>query len=278
MARERTFSLVARSLGGTIAFEGELNDWMIQSGVECRLRDSPDFRMLAARDVSLCDARIYEATTFAERIVAWRDGTEIAWRRAASGALQITVQNDATATIPSGTLIVVPDADWRGHGALAFQGIVGIGRTVSSGSDDYLLEGTWQALQSGMAVSIFRDVTDVVQSGTLTRGSAVDFRRDGAPQDDTAVTSFGHLTPTEDDQRGVIVTLLTQHAPVALRVNHFGLNAPTLFKPDWVDAISSSTMLFAIAVMLSLLIGILELGTAVARQWHGRINPDDDPS
>lgn len=271
VADKRTFSVVARSLGGEITFQGELNDWLIERGSICKLRDLPDLRIPPTEDASPCDPRIYTTTVVTDYALEWRDGTVVTWKRHASGALQFSMLEGTSEEMEPGSLLVISDIDWRNHGALAFQGVVRIGSTIATGSDDYLLEGSWQALQSGLAASLFRDVTDVVQSGSLSRGLAVDFHRLGSPKDtdEETVISYGHLTPADGDEKGAIIALLTEHAPVSLRINYFGLREPALFRPDWIDTISSSTMLVAIAVIFSLLLGILELLNAIALRWNG---------
>lgn len=271
VADKRTFSIVARSLGGEITFKGELNDWLIEQGSICKLRDLPDLRMPPAESASPCDPKVYTTTVVTDYALQWGDGSVVTWKRHASGALQFSLLAGTTDGMEPGSLLVISDIDWRNHGALAFQGVVRIGSTIATGSDDYLLEGSWQALQSGLAASLFRDVTDVVQSGSLSRGLAVDFHRLGSPKDgdEETVISYGHLTPAEGDERGAIIALLTEHAPVSLRINYFGLREPALFRPDWIDTVSSSTMLVAFAVIFSLLIGILEIVNAIAIRWHG---------
>lgn len=252
LARERTFSVFARSLGGEISFEGELNDWRFEKAVICRLREFPDLREQVTDELSPCDSRAYVATQMTDEVVEWRDGSRISWRRKPSGDLQFRILNAETPGMPVGTLIVISREDWQAHGALVFQGVIRLGGLISTGSDDYLIEGEWQALQSGFATSLFRDVTDVVKSGKLIRGSTVDFVAADGP-----VTSYGHITPHESIGSGVVVALLTENGPLSLRVNYFGLAKPALFKPDWIDTISSSTLLVAVAGLLSILAAVV---------------------
>ena len=261
MARERTFSLVATTLGGEITFNGQQNDWQFSEVIRCTMRASPDFRISGEAREELCDNALFKVEHLSDIVVSWRDTERIQFRSHPSGGLQIRLDTDSRADMPPGSLLIIPQAAWADHGALAFQGAVQLGGEMATGSTDYLLSGHWEALQTGLATSLVRDITEVVKSGTLVRGSTVDFIKS-----EGNVISFGHLTPPDESATGIEVALLTERAPIALRVSYYGLQEPAIFKPDWIDTISSSTLLVALAALLSLIAGIVGLVLAVPGQ------------
>lgn len=258
MSGERTFSVVASTRGGELAFKGELNDWIFREVTICKIREKPDFRASPKDSAKRCADSIYEVHTYTDRIVEWRSETKIRFLVNGQGDLVLQTLTDATRDLPKGSLVIIPSHIWSGHGALTFQGTARLGGDIATGSRDYLIGGQWEARQSGFATSLFRNVTEVVKSGTLVRGSTVDIVGDGKE-----VLSYGHLTPGTSEYPGVEVALLTERGPLALRVSHYGLQQPAIFKPDWIDTISSSPMLVALAVLFSFIVAVIELLLAI---------------
>ncbi len=259
MARKRTFSMVATTLGGEIMFNGQQNDWHFSEVIQCSLRANPDFRATDKPQASPCDGAMFNVQYLSDKVVPWKNSDQIEFSSNSSNGLQIRVKSDTVPGMPPGSLFIIPQTAWADHGAFAFQGTVQLGGKMATGSRGYLLSGHWEALQTGMATSLVRDITDVVKSGTLVRGSTVDFIKPGGD-----VITYGHLTPPDASTAGIEVAVLTEKAPIALRVSYYGLHEPAIFKPDWIDTISSSTMLVALVVLLSLIAGIVELSLAIS--------------
>ena len=268
-ARKRTLSVVATTLGGEITFDGQLNDWRFSDVFICRLRDDPDFRVIDTLQTSPCDSAMFSVQHLKDIVVRWNNHDQIQFSTYGPEGLKIRIVSDKVAGMPPGSLFLIPSTGWAEDGAFTFQGTVRLGGEMATGSTDYLLSGHWEALQTGIATSLIRDVTDVVKSGTLVRGSTVDFiKLDSKTNMEHDVISYGSLTPPGNSAAGIMVAVLTEKAPVALRINYYGLDKPAIFKPDWIDTITSNTMLVALVFLLSLIVGILELTRVVFRRYN----------
>lgn len=268
-ASERTYHVEASTWGGTVTFHGMGNDWLISRGVVCTARSVPDLRDAGPRDASRCPASGFEAPReINSEVVQWRQGTRIHFRRAPDGRLIIRTLNDGTETLPIGSRIVIPGSAWQGHGAFTFSGSVRIGGDMATGAQDYLIGGRWEARQMGLATSLFREITEVVQRGDFSRGASVQVVDDAGP-----VISYGHLTPAATDDPGLEVVALSERGRLSLEVQYFGLPKPSIFKPDWMDTISSSPMLIALAILLTIILAVVQLVIAVAAA--GRASRDE---
>ncbi|SNT42160.1 hypothetical protein SAMN05421763_11714 [[Luteovulum] sphaeroides subsp. megalophilum] len=255
---ERSYSIAARTLGGELTFKGQSNDWLLEKVDICKMRGPEDMRLPAAGDDRRCPETLYEVLPQAETVLHWPPDTRIGIRHEASGDLIFIVLSANVPDLPEGSLIVIPAEAWQTHGALAFQAEVRIGGLMATGSEDYLMEGRWEARQSGIAASLRANVAEVVGSGALSLGTTVELidTRDTA----AGIVSFGHVTPTVSrDERGFDIELLSERGSVALRVWHFGLQEPTIFRPDWMDVVSSSPILVALGPLVALVAGLVEL-------------------
>lgn len=259
----RTFSIVASTMGGQITFRGESNNWVFSEATVCRLREVPDMAR-AEGPGDVCSARFFDAKADRDVLLEWKDGTSVAFSRNGDGGFTVKTLSDQTEGLPKGSLVIVPASAWGGHWALGFQGIVRLGGALGTGSRDYLIDGEWEARQQGLAMSLLRNVTEVVKAGTLTRGSIVDVvrRQDGA-DDWGEVVSYGHVTPASVEDPGVEVALLTERGPLALRVEYYGARQPSIFLPDWMDTVASSPVLVALAILLSFILVVIELFFAI---------------
>ncbi|MDE4276361.1 hypothetical protein PXK58_18685 [Phaeobacter gallaeciensis] len=219
-------------------------------------------------DDQLCSKTAYSIEDVSDTAIRWSNGDEIEVTLRRSGALQLQLIASPRQNYPNDTIFVIPSEVWAESGALAFQAVLRVGGAMASGSRDYLVDASWQALQSGFWTSIFRDTTDVVKSGELFPGASVDFI---APNH--AVTSFGHITPPATAERAFQISALTERADVSLRASYFGLEKPSIFKPDWIDEISSSTIIVSLAVIMSLIAAVIEVvGGLSARTENGNKN------
>ena len=62
-----------------------------------------------------------------------------------------------------------------------------IGGDIGTGAQDYLIGGHWEARQMGLATSLFREITKVVQRGDLSRDASAEVVGDAWP-----AVSYGH--------------------------------------------------------------------------------------
>ena len=258
MSEVRTISIQATTLGGGLTFQGQLNDWAFEKATVCRLLSQPDFRTIDSDSEDVCARSLYETETIEDTVIEWGSNSSIRFKGSKEGEFVIQTLDSNTPGLPEGTLIVISPSVWAGHGALTFQGIAQLGAEISSGSKDYLLEGSWEAHQSGFATSFLRDVTEVVKSGSFIRGATVDL-----VSDTSDVLSYGHITPVGTDEAGVKIALLSERGPVAIRVKLYGLSKPAVFRPDWIDTLSSSPMLIALAVLFSFLLASIQIVSIV---------------
>lgn len=267
-ANEWTYHVEASTWGGSLTFDGEGNDWLILQGTICPARAVPDLRNADPEDESSCPAARFEVPREIQSdVIHWREGTRIHFRRAQDGRLIIRTLNDSTDGLPTGSRLEIPSAVWQRHGALIFSGSVRIGGDMGTGAQDYLIGGRWEARQMGLATSLFREITEVVQRGDLSRGASVQVVGHADP-----AISYGHLTPAATDEPGLEVVSLSERGRLSLQVQYFGLSKPSLFRPDWMDTISSSPMLFALAILLTFILSVVQLVIAVAA--GGRDNRD----
>ena len=264
--QKRTFNIESSSYGGQIEFSGHSNSWLIESASVCRLRDVPNFKSVETASGQVCDERLYEVTSLIDTPIRWQSGTIVSWKVRQDRSLQFSFQTSTMDDYPSGTLVIIGASSWSQHGLLPFQGFVRIGTPVTSGSDDYLLDGKWEALQSGFANSLFRSTTETVKTGNFTRGAIVEIHTEEAP-----VLAYGFLTP-HGTNGSLGLNLLTEQADSYLQVSFFGVASPAIFKPDWIDSVSSSPLLLAAAAILSTLIGILEIFRKAIPQ---RVEPNE---
>lgn len=262
---DRTFSLKATSRGAYLIFMGNQNSWFFDLVTVCRPLEIPDFRTKDNADAQLCSKAAYSIEDASDTAIRWSDGDEIEVTLRRSGALQLRLVSSSQQNYPNDTLFVIPSEVWTESGALAFQAVLRVGGAMASGSRDYLVEASWQALQSGFWTSIFRDTTEVVKSGELLPGASVDFI---APK--RVVTSFGHITPPSQAERAFQISALTERADISLRASYFGLEAPSVFKPDWIDEISSSTIIVSLAVMMSLIAAVIEVAGGLGARTEKR--------
>jgi hypothetical protein len=269
LSRERTIAIEARTLGGEITFSASTNHWLLSPSVLCRPREAPDFRAAAPPDASsdACSPVFYQIDTADQRVIDWQSGMSIRFSIDSIGNLVLEVTHSSVAQLPSGSVLFIAAEDWARHGALAFIGQMTVGEPLATGARNYTLDGRWQMRQSGRAVSLFRDITDVVKTGDLTRGAAVRIVGiDGEP-----ATVYGALTPIEgDDEGGIAVTALSHEGDVALELSYFGLEAPSLLKPDWIDTLLSSPVILAlVTVLLPIILVVAQLFVALVSKSQG---------
>lgn len=266
----RTFSLKALTFGAEIAFKGHQNTWRFDAVWVCRPRDVPDPRLLSASEHSLCNEGVYVAEQFEDHLLHWDDGEDVKIDIHNTGALQLTILASPFDRKQEGTLYLIPKQDWQRAGALTFKGVLTVGGEMGTGSKDYLIDATWEALQSGFWTSLLRNTTEVVKTGVVFPGASIDFV---AP--DQSVTSYGHITPDAEGPSPFRVAALTERANVSLRASYFGLEEPTVFKPDMIDEVSSSAIIIALAVLMSLLAAFLEIVSIAMRWLSGSLRSKD---
>jgi hypothetical protein len=269
LSRERTVTIEARTLGGEITFSANTNHWLLSSSVLCRPLETPDFRAEAPPDASqdVCSPILYQIDPAEQRVIDWQSGMSVRFRIDSGDNLVLEVTQSNVPQLPSGSVMFIAAEDWARHGALAFIGQMSVGEPLATGARNYMLDGRWEMRQSGRAVSLFRDITDVVKSGDLARGASVRVVGiDGEP-----TTVYGALTPIAgDDKGGLSVTALSQKGDVALELSYFGLEAPSLLKPDWIDTLLSSPVILAlVTVLLPIILVVAQLFVVLVSRSKG---------
>lgn len=259
VASERSYQIAAATWGGELNFRGHVNDWNVERATLCRARTNPDLR--AGDMAGPCPAsRFHPPEALSDDVIRWAEGTRVHFRRMRDGQLILRTLNDGTERLPVDSLLVIPAEVWAGHGALTFTAEVRIGGDMGPGARDYLIGGTWEARQTGLATSVLRDVTEVVKQGHLSRGASVRVvKEDG----DDPVVSYGHVSPAAKDDPGVEIVALSERGRLTLEAQYFGLTGPSRFTPDWIDTISSSPMLVALPILLTFILTVVELIAAV---------------
>lgn len=286
----RSYLVEARTWGGTLKFVGGANHWMLEEALICKALETPQAWPDAFRDndvvaeaigvgapqiaergrvEDVCPASLFEEPKqIHQETVSWLPGARVQFVEKRDGSLVVRALSDVGDDLPVGSLIVVPSEIWAEHGALTFSAVVRIGEGMGPNAQGYLVEGHWEARETGPITSLFRDITQVVKSGDLGRGASVRIidLDENLPQpkggEPGEVVSFGHLTPLPDGDEGMGIVVLTDRGLLALEVQHFGLASPAVFTPDWMDSVSSSPVLIALAVLLTLLLTVVELAVA----------------
>ncbi|WP_306131949.1 hypothetical protein [Roseivivax marinus] len=245
-----------------MTFQGEANAWSIEDGLLCVASTTPDPRAQSDSNYqSACPEALFSsAIEIQNHTIEWRKDTTISFSREQSGDLRVIAEDSNTAELPVGSVIIIPAEAWASHGALVFRGVSSIGKDMGPGASDYLIEGTWEARQLGAATSFFRDTTEVVKRGTLIRGAhAQILDSEGNP-----VETFGHLTPLKSDEPGLGMVVLSEKGDQILSVGYYGLQDQSRFEPDWLDTVTSSPALIALAVFFGLLLTTLQLMLLIA--------------
>jgi hypothetical protein len=268
VARDRSFLLDAKTIGARVTFVGQANVWNLEGATICTPKEIPDLRSTpkeaqAGKAAGLCPKALFDVKGPNDITVYWLEGAETSFSVDSDGSLSVEVDrtgkpgsevasfagwDSGRVGLPDGSFIVVPADVWSRHGALVFSGQSLIGSPMAPGARNYLLSGRWEARQSDLANSV-RDVVEVVKQGDLSLGVSVTVMNGSMP-----ATLYGSITPMQDagdGQDGLHLVALSQRGKTELHLYHFGSGEPSIIRPDWIDRISSSALLVAVAAIMT---------------------------
>lgn len=248
---ERSFLIEARTTGTSIVFAGIGNAWNFPAATLCAPRAVPDLRRAEAGE-GPCGADLYVITALSDETLDWPDGASVDVHLDSDGAFVIELLHPIGER-PAGTLIVVAPEAWAIQGALTFRGTLSVGEVMASGARHFLLDGRWEARESGWAISLFRGVTEVVKQGALSLGAEASIIAGDGP-----AIMYGHLTPSGAGA-AMTVTAISQPGDTALRLVHFGFEKPSVIRPDWIDTALASPFLLALVALLGLLTSVTQV-------------------
>ena len=249
---DRSFLLEARTNGLSIRFDSAGTAWRLPATQRCVPVEIPD-----PSRTGPCGPAAAPDGAASEWAVAWPEGTQVDLTRRPEGALEVRVVSGGGAGDPAGTVFVLPARAWPEAGALAFSGAVTLGDDMRTGLRRYLLAGRWEAREAGPVTSLLRGVTEVVKTGELATGAKVSVLRGDAP-----ARVYGYVTPGPD---ALAVTMISEAGDTALSVWHYGLEAPVVLRPDWVDVAVSSPLLIAVATIFTILVSLGQVLTTAGR-------------
>ena len=264
----RTFLLEARSFGTTLVLSGETNTWDLESSVLCTSLDAPARQVV---DGGLCPRTIFTISEQEPRAIDWPSGAKLQIQLQSDDSLRIEAVSGAAPALADGNRLVVPPEVWRRHGALAVNGSVLFGGHMGSGASDYLISGRWEARQDSLASAMFRPTMEVVKSGEFTRGASAEIWRYrwlfGRLGEARQATVFGHITPSHDpDAPGLILSFLSEAAPVEMHLRYYGLDNFAVVRPDIIDTILTSPVLLAAIAILTVAALIADLVVGLRKE------------
>lgn len=244
---QRSFLIEAETRSVELTFVPGANTWRFPEAVVCAPLSIPR-RVPDAN----CGLAAEAKSERGELIIAWESGTTVALRSTPQGGLYVDVRASRQTDLAKGSVIRITSEDVAAIGALTFAATVLIGEDMTSGLESYLVEGRWEARETGFVISAFRSLTEIVKSGSLSLGTQVEVFNE-----DRRARSFGHLIFGE---RGVLhANVLTEAGDTALSIRHFGLEEPVRIEPDWMDLTLSSPLILAIGILLAMLAAVSQI-------------------
>jgi hypothetical protein len=238
----RSFIVDAQTTAVTISFRGSTNDWALGPATIC-LPQRLDSRR--ARGDGLCDSRRYLEHNETDLRLTWPAGSEVRVFSSAAGRPVLTLLSDGP--LPKDTRILLPKDALTQLGALSFYGHARIGQPVVSGEQQLLLLGTYEARER----PFWSRNTEVLRSGMLRRGESVEILRDGTADSPPAL-QFGHISAEPDGTLGFHVSIASEAGKPVLRLVNYGGISTTTLAPSWIDRALNSTLILALALLLSL--------------------------
>lgn len=246
----RTFVIQAQTSLVDLTFVGNANVWYLPSAMKCSLREEPVLSIASGNPS--CDARFYEQQAIENYEVQWPAGALVRITRLGNGAVVLSVENyfGNTIELAVGTKILIAAEELEQVGILTFAAEMMVGTQLGSGERHYLSNGEWEARDKGFATHLFRsNVTEVVKSGRLEKGTTATVWID-----QRVATMYGHIGPIRFAGKNYLeVGALSETGDVELRLGYFGQTKPVVIKPNLIDVAITSPLLFAIAIVLSLL-------------------------
>jgi hypothetical protein len=257
----RTYIIAAETRGAMIAFEGR-NDWFLGAATLCVPREAPQRRGPGPSASAMCDPRLYVETQDPSLMVEWPDGAEIILRREAERFFLRT--ETPVGALPAKTIISLPTDILEVRGALTFSGRMMIGEPIASGSRGHLIAGDYKVRESNRLSSWFGRRSDLVKSGTLTRGdvaSVVLF------EDGIGASGFGLITAGDGAH---LHAVFHSSAPsAAIKIEALGVR-DAIIKPDWIDTILASPYLLVVGLFLGVIANLVSVSFDIADRLSAR--------
>jgi hypothetical protein len=285
---ERTLLIDARTNSVQVEFKGDSNAWPVDGALVCTPLARPDLR--ADRGDAVCDARLFGAPTPGVGFVTWGDGGSADISMDKTGT-ELVIRVLRSSSHVAETRILVPLAEWRRVGAFGWIGHVTVGRQATSGEAGLLVQGTFEAREVLSFLPESLRTTEVVKTGVMRSGEKVSLvaRQDcpwwstrprGEPESATCregtgdqqgsgtvhlpVTAFGHVTldsGAADDGavNGFRVVALTAPGKTALSIAFAGADRPVLIRPNWIDRLTTSPVVSALATALTVAVALVSL-------------------
>lgn len=246
---ERTFVVEARATGAAITFEGE-HAWDLGPARVCEALPLHEVRPGVARGDRPCAPGRYREARALGGPIDWEPGGRALVEVRPSGDLEILAAG--ARGLPDGSRVLVPAEAWRGAGAQRFVGAMAVGDEAG-----LLLEGRYEARQAPSLLPGGRP--DVVKGGPLLRGGDVAIVERGGDEGYAPAEVFGHLMAADPDRLGLHVVAVSRPGDTALEVVHPGAAGRLLIRPDIVDHALASPLLIALTVILTLVVGVMQL-------------------
>lgn len=285
---DRTILVDARTRMVSVDFIGESNAWPIGGAAICVPRAAPD--PTASRGNGPCDLRLFDEPTIATGFLDWGPNGRAEASLDASDGLVVRVL--CSATYPSGTRVILPLDVLRNHGAFGWIGNIVLGQRARSGETGLLIGGTYEARELLRFLPRSLRTTEVTSTGPLRSGEAVHLVRrgegvvnershqqpsenDSCAQSSTAnkdlafpsgyhpIVTYGHLVLENDDDQSFRVEALTAPGDTGLMIDFVGVSQPALVRPNWIDRMTSSPIVTAVATMLAVAVALLNLAVGI---------------
>lgn len=290
----RTFVVDAETRWARLHFAGDTNAWPITGATVCTPLPAP--APMAGRGTGPCDARLFAEGVAAGDPIVW--GPDGIAEVTLDGADALAIRVIRAGSYPAGTRVILPAEAWQRLGALSWLGQVEIGRPAASGETGLMLGGSYEAREVLRWLPAEMRTTEVVKTGTLRRGESVALLQARAPAEAAApasapltdpgsppadatvgayvpATGFGHLTPGEHPAGSFRIVALSPAGDTALRVDFTGAERALLIRPNWIDRLTASPLLAALATGLAVTVALANLLSASSRalrrlRWRRR--------
>jgi hypothetical protein len=245
----RTFLVDATVRGLDITFEGQTNYWDLGPVTLCVPLEKLNLR--AARGDGACDARRYVEQQD-DLSIEWSDGASVIVER--NGATEFSLTVTGQSTLTDRTRIVVAQDNWSMIGTLSFVGYAVLGRPAGSGETRLLLGADYQVREKPFGSGH----TETIKSGTVRKGESVSLiqRTTGTS---TLATVYGYITPSTEATDALDIGIVSQAGDIAMSVRFFGGDIPAEIAPNWIDRTLSSPLVLALAFLLSVGLGAVQL-------------------
>ena len=245
----RTILIEAEASGIDITLLSENNAWLITEATLC-IPKSFDRQAEKERSV-LCDTRRYEIKTDSEFILKWQKGSRTTVHRTVDGYYEIQLLTPLGDFV-EGTRILIAQDHGIHLGTLLFTGLATIGGKQIDGQSKFLIGGRYEARETGILTALTDRVSHIVKSGDLLRGSTTSVVT--GHEGEAAAKIHGQITfPASPKREGFNIVLVSEPGNTALKVQYFEGVKASVVRPDWIDSITTSPMLVAFTIILSLL-------------------------